>query len=120
MCMKNQFFVALYLIAAIFIMQMSACEEPNPTTIPIISTSSISGITSSSAMCGGSISSDGGATITARGVCYSITNQTPTTADNKTTDGFGAGSFTSNLTGLTANTLYYVRAYTSVHFKLTE
>ena len=34
-------------------------------------------------------------------------------ADNKTTDGAGAGSFASSITGLNANTDYYVRAYAS-------
>ena len=35
----------------------------------------------------------------------------PTTANSKTANGTGTGSFTSSLTGLTAMTLYYVRAY---------
>jgi uncharacterized protein (TIGR02145 family) len=43
-------------------------------------------------------------------VCWS-TNQTPTISDNKTTDGTGAGNFVSSISGLTANTTYYVRAY---------
>jgi uncharacterized protein (TIGR02145 family) len=43
-------------------------------------------------------------------VCWNTT-QNPTTANYKTTDGTGAGSFTSNITGLTANTTYYVRAW---------
>jgi uncharacterized protein (TIGR02145 family) len=63
-----------------------------------------------SAICGGSISSDGGAPITARGVCWS-TSPNPTTANNLTNNGSGSGSFTSNLTGLQPNTTYYVRAY---------
>jgi len=56
------------------------------------------------------VTSDCGATVTARGVCWS-TGQTPTVADNRTTDGTGAGSFSSSITGLTPNTTYYVRAY---------
>jgi len=48
--------------------------------------------------------------ITARGVCWS-TVQNPTVADDTTNDGTGAGSFTSNITGLTSSTTYYVRAY---------
>ena len=77
---------------------------------PLLVTSDISAITSSTAQCGGSIISDGGATVTARGVCWS-TNETPTVADNKTTDGTGTGSFTSSITGLSFNTTYHVRAY---------
>ena len=48
--------------------------------------------------------------MTARGVCWS-TGQTPTISDNKTTDGTGAGVFVSNISGLTAITTYYARAY---------
>ncbi|MEX2370465.1 MAG: hypothetical protein WD578_05610, partial [Bacteroidales bacterium] len=67
-------------------------------------------VTETTAESGGDISDDGGATVTERGVCWS-TNQNPTTADNKTSDGTGTGSFTSSITGLTSNTTYYVRAY---------
>ena len=80
------------------------------TIAPTLTTSTITNITSTTATSGGNITSNGGASITARGVCWS-TSQNPTTANSKTTDGTGTGSFTSNLTSLIANTLYYVRAY---------
>lgn len=79
-------------------------------TIPIITTTTVSNITQTTATSGGNITSDGGAAVTSRGVCWS-TSQNPTIANSKTTDGSGTGSFTSNLTGLTANTTYYVRAF---------
>ena len=60
--------------------------------------------------CGGTITSDGGAPVTAWGVFWS-TNPTPLVSGNKTTDGSGKGSFTSNITGLTANSSYSVRVY---------
>ena len=78
--------------------------------VPPITTTAISAITQTTASSGGNITSEGGTSITARGVCWS-TSSNPTTADNKTTDGTGSGSFTSNLTGLHANTTYYVRTY---------
>ena len=78
--------------------------------VPEVTTAEVSAITDNSAQCGGTITSDGGETITARGVCWS-TGQTPTISDNKTNDGTGTGSFTSNITGLTEGTTYYVRAY---------
>jgi hypothetical protein len=56
------------------------------------------------------VSSDGGAAVTSRGVCWS-TLPNPTVSDNKTNDGGGIGSFTSTLSGLLPNTLYYFRAY---------
>ena len=62
------------------------------------------------ANCGGNVTYDGGSTVTARGVCWSTT-QNPTLSNIHTTDGSGTGSFTSHLFGLYANTTYYVRAY---------
>jgi uncharacterized protein (TIGR02145 family) len=81
-----------------------------PVELPVLTTSAVSEIADITATCGGNITSDGGSAITARGVCWSIA-ATPTTADSKTTDGTGTGEFTSSITGLTAGTIYYVRAY---------
>ena len=80
------------------------------TESPVVVTSLISDITSISATGGGEVISDGGANVTARGVCWS-TSQNPTTESNKTSDGIGSGSFSSSLIGLLPNTSYYVRAY---------
>ena len=77
---------------------------------PSITTNSVLSITNTSASCGGNISSDGGAIVTARGVCWSTTSN-PTLASNSTVNGLGVGSFSSSITGLSSNTTYYVRAY---------
>jgi hypothetical protein len=82
---------------------------PN-TTLPVVTTSPVTDIAQNTATSGGIVTSDGGATVTARGVCWS-TSSGPTTSGNHTTDGSGTGSFVSYLTGLTPNTLYYIRAY---------
>ena len=79
-------------------------------TIPTVTTSAVSNITSTTATCDGEVTADGGATVTVRGVCWS-TSQNPTISDAHTSDGTGTGSFTSSITGLTANTIYYARAY---------
>ena len=79
-------------------------------TVPSITTSSVASVTSTSATAGGNVTSDGGLTLSARGVCWS-TSTNPTTANSKTTDGTGIGSFTSSITGLIASTTYYFRAY---------
>jgi uncharacterized protein (TIGR02145 family) len=81
-----------------------------PAILPVLTTASVSGITETTAECGGTITSDRGATVTARGVCWSM-NATPTIANSKTTDGIGMGSFTSSITGLLDSMTYYVRAY---------
>jgi hypothetical protein len=79
-------------------------------TIPSVTTTIASSVTANSATCGGNVTSNGGATVTARGVCWS-TNTNPTTANNKSSDGTGSGTFSSSITGLSANKTYYVRAY---------
>ena len=79
-------------------------------TIPTVTSDSVSGITSTTAMCGGNVTSDGGAAVIARGVCWSTTPN-PTTGNNKTVDGIGIGSFISTITDLVEGTTYYVRAY---------
>lgn len=73
-----------------------------------LTTAAVSAITKTTAECGGSIT--GSSAIASRGVCWS-TSTSPTTANSKTTDGSGSGSFTSTITGLTPATLYHARAY---------
>lgn len=89
-------------------------EEVNFTTNaisePSITTNNVTNITQTTASCGGNVTSDGGANVTARGVCWSL-SQTPTVSGSHTTDGSGAGSFTSQITGLNSGKTYYVRAY---------
>lgn len=81
-----------------------------PATIPTVSTTQITAITSVTATGGGEIIKDGGSGITAKGVCWS-TSENPTIADSTTVDGIGNEAFISNLTNLTGGTIYYVRAY---------
>lgn len=84
---------------------------PNPIVLPTLQTTAVTAINTTVAVSGGNITSDGGATITAKGVVWG-TSQNPTIAlSTKTTDGSGVGSFVSNISNLTANTTYYVRAY---------
>ncbi|MBS0010483.1 MAG: SusF/SusE family outer membrane protein [Bacteroidales bacterium] len=88
-------------------------DELTFTTLPVVpalTTADITEISYTSATGGGTVTSNGGAEITARGICYS-TSSGPTVADAKTTDGDGMGSFTSYLSGLDDGTMYYVRAY---------
>ena len=91
---------------------LSCKKEPSttPTTIPSVSSTAVSSITGTTAISGGNIIDDGGATIVARGICYSKTVN-PTLSNNVVTSGSGTGGFTCSLTGLTPNTTYYLRAY---------
>lgn len=88
-------------------------EEYNFTTLPVVptlTTAAIAAVNGNSASGGGNVTNSGGADVTARGICFSITGN-PTIADTKTSDDKGTGAFTSALTGLRGNTTYYVRAY---------
>jgi uncharacterized protein (TIGR02145 family) len=80
-------------------------------SLPIISTNTATSITATTATSGGNITFDGGGNITARGICWSISQNPNTALITKTNDGTGTGSFTSNLTGLSPGTLYYIRVY---------
>lgn len=79
-------------------------------SLPTLTTTQVSEVTQTTALSGGNITSDGGGTITERGVCWAtITN--PTVTNSKTIDGSGIGVFASSITGLTPSTSYHVRAY---------
>ena len=82
----------------------------NPASLPTLTTNAMSSILVTTAASGGNITADGGGAVTARGVCWATT-ASPTISNNVTTNGTGTGIFTSNLTGLTAGTTYYLRAY---------
>lgn len=78
---------------------------------PVVQTAdTVADITHESAVSGGVVVDDQGASVTARGVCWSTTTE-PTTSDDCTTDGAGTGSFVSTITGLESDTEYFVRAY---------
>ena len=81
-----------------------------PATKPTVVTTPPSNITSSSAASGGNITDDGGANVTAKGLCWS-TSPNPTTADSKTSDGTGIDAYFSSITGLDPATGYHIRAY---------
>lgn len=90
-------------------------DNSNPSNWPNVTTTDVADITSTTARTGGTITYSGAAEITARGVCWGTTH-TPDIDGNHTTDGSGTGSFTSNLTNLSLNTTYFVRAYaTNMH-----
>ena len=86
------------------------CVIRNIQSLPTLITTATSSIITTTAMSGGNITDDGGATINARGICRS-TSANPTIADSITKDGTGAGNFSSALTGLSPNVTYNIRAY---------
>jgi len=77
---------------------------------PSVTTGSVSSIGVYTATVAGNVTDDNGAAVTERGVCYSTTGA-PTISDSKVTTGSGEGAFSEDLSGLTANTHYYAKAY---------
>ena len=85
-----------------------------PPAAPTVTTTAVSAITSTGASTGGNVTAAGTATVTARGVVYSLSagpviggggvTQVPAAAG-------GLGSFSSVLSGLAPGTTYHVAAY---------
>lgn len=67
-------------------------------------------VTDCSAICGGNVTSNSNIMIIAKGVCWSV-SQNPSVTDSHTNEGSGVGEFTSCLTNLNSQTIYYIRAY---------
>ena len=80
------------------------------TSAPTLSTTAITGLTSTNASSGGNTMS-GFTLVSSEGVCWAVFPTTPTTANPKTSDGTNTASFSSSITGLTVGTTYIVRAY---------
>src|SRR5664279_1669559 len=102
---KYHLAIILIIVGTILI----GCKKEK-ATLPILTTSVVTNITSSTATSGGNITDIGGVTISASGVCWS-TSINPTITNEKTTDGTKIGAYISSITGLTPVTTLYLRAY---------
>jgi len=84
--------------------------EAPPAYTPQLSTNYPTKIHFDQCFTGGNIITDGGAEITAKGVCWS-TQANPTTSDSTIVCGTGDADYTQTITGLDSGTEYHVRAY---------
>ena len=100
----KKFYFAIILLNVLLV----GCK-PEPEK-PTVVTQEVTDITINTANVVCNVESDGGAEVTERGVCWD-TIQNPTIDKNKTNDGNGLGTFTSELSNLASQTTYYVRAY---------
>jgi uncharacterized protein (TIGR02145 family) len=113
--MENFKVIALGLFSLVLIsLFLNSCskdeDENENITVPILTTKNASDITISSVQVGGAITSNGGASITERGICYSKLSN-PTVADSLVQSGYGMGTFVCEISGLEQNTKYYFKAY---------
>lgn len=95
-------------------------NEITMTTLPSVTISTVdaSNIKTATATAGGNITLNGTDTVIAKGVCWN-TSQNPTIANNKTTDGIGAGTYSSSLTNLISEKIYYLKAYVTASNGIT-
>ncbi|MGD0756802.1 MAG: hypothetical protein ABR927_17270, partial [Bacteroidales bacterium] len=105
---KIAFLGLIYIVSGAVI--ITSCKKD--PVMPTLTTDAVTNITINSVTSGGVITKDGGAAVTARGVCWGTTSN-PTISGSHTSDDKGIGSFISNITDLTSNTLYHLRAYAS-------
>ena len=103
--MRKTFLLLLY---SFIIVILTSCKKTG--VLPSIETAPITNVSTFSASCGGTITSEGSSPVTARGVCWAA-KLNPTINDIKTSDGSGPGSFTSTIGGLYEGIAYFVRAY---------
>jgi uncharacterized protein (TIGR02145 family) len=78
--------------------------------LPEVTTSMVTSIFADRAICGGSVVSEGGGAVVNRGIAYG-TSSNPTISGSVIVNGSGLGTYNSTITGLTALTSYFVRAY---------
>jgi hypothetical protein len=79
--------------------------------VPTATTTTASAVANFTATSGGNVTATGGSSVIARGVLWGISPGLTMPSASSTSDGAGTGSFTSSITGLSASTIYYYRAY---------
>lgn len=108
---KYKSIMTFSLLALLICFTLSCRDENFPTPeAATVTTTSITEIKGSSAVGGGTIVSEGGNSISTRGICWS-TNENPTIGDDKYEDETGLTSFSCEIDGLVGGTTYYVRAF---------
>ncbi|RZL15903.1 MAG: hypothetical protein EOO89_12355, partial [Pedobacter sp.] len=104
-------FISLLLVLVLCVFAGCSKKEGEVAVkLPEVTTASATAVTSTTLTIGGNVTSDGGGTITERGVVSSKTAM-PTVNDGRILSGKGTGSYTIELTNLYAKTTYYIRAY---------
>ncbi len=113
--MKTRHFIFLCLMP-LFVFICLCCnsdddENASTVNVPAVAIGFPEDITTSSFMIEVTVESDGDGTVTERGLCYSSTVPYPTIDDETVSEGTGTGPFDVTVSGLSANTLYYIRGY---------
>ena len=107
--MKTRMKAIATMILIIVVVISTGCKKQKEQEADV-QTTNVTNVTSSTATAGGIVVSDGNSTVIERGVCWNKEGE-PTVSDYHVSAGSGLGSFTCEITGLEADTRYYVRAY---------
>jgi uncharacterized protein (TIGR02145 family) len=106
--MKNNSAIYAILFALLLLPFNYSCRKSKD--VPALAITGVTNITGTSATVGANITSDGGAEINYRGICWGL-NENPTIEGYYSIEGSGLGLFSSSLTNLLSQKTYYVRAY---------
>ncbi len=99
------------LVLLFFTIFLFSCEKDD-VSLPTVETYPLSELRETSGFGGGSVTDDGGGDIIERGLCWGESPD-PTITDQHRSEGMGVGDFSTTITGLQPDKLYYVRAYAS-------
>jgi len=101
----------LFIALAGALLLAPACQKENKVSKTELTTGAVTAITATTATLGGNITNEGNPAYTERGVCYSVMQYPTLESEKVQVLGTGTGDFNAQITDLTANTLYFVRAY---------
>ena len=107
----TKYYVRAYAVNSAGEARSSSVSFTTQSELPVVETAEVTDITDVSATCGGKVTDDGGAEITAKGIVWSTSENPTVSLSTKTDDGKGAGEFSSKMSGLIFSTKCYVRAY---------
>ena len=109
----TQYYFNTYAINALGTSYGTSTTFTTTTTTPTVTTTAASSIGSISVTLAGNVITNGGVTVTNRGIVYSTSDTTPTLAEgaNRITKGTGIGVFTASFSSLTEGTQYYFNTY---------
>jgi hypothetical protein len=106
---------AFFFVAITYLFSQSACTKPHdnggPDAPASLSTVAITDLGPNTLTAGGTITSEGGSPVTARGVVWSTSPTPLTILPTITIDGTGKGTYSSKVIDLFPETKYYLRAY---------
>jgi len=105
--MKRWILKSIICLIISLVLFLDCCKEAD---LPTLNTADVYDIKTRSAAAGGYITEDGGGVIHSRGICWGIKDN-PTIYDSKRYCGKGDGSFGCNISGLTPDTHYHLRAF---------